>query len=190
MKKLLAICLIGTWALAATACSDKKEETPATEGSITVNGRTEMVGSGFCDYGRADGYDQKCWTILLCNEALDKMPVSGPDFYICVSVPETHMGKIIILTDPLESKSWPKPCISIAVPGRLMQVNDRRTTVFDLQDNDRIPSEITLSEGMVEMIRDGMEFSLKLNMRFSDGNTAIANWRGKITRFDTDMRPF
>lgn len=186
MKKFFSFCLIATWALAVTACSDKKEDPPGTEGSITVNGRTEMVGSGFCDYGRADGYDQKCWTILLCNEALDKMPASEPDFYICVSIPETHMGKIIILTDPLEAKSWPKPCVSIAVPGRLMQVDDRRTTVFDLPDNDRIPTGVALSEGMVEMTRDGMEFTLKLNMRFSDGNTAAANWRGKIARFDTE----
>lgn len=181
MKKFLTICLAGVFAFAATACSDKKEDAPAPKGSITVNSRTEMVGSGFCDFGWFNAAN--CWKITLCREAYDKMPESEPDFYISVSLPEPQLGKVIDLTDILPERKGERPCVTITIPERMLLLDDEYTRIYETGDGYKITG-LTVTEGTLQMTRNGRDFTLKLDMRFSDGVTVATDWSGSVTRFE------
>lgn len=180
MKKFLTICLVGAFALAAASCSDKKEGNGSPDGTITVDGTAEKVGSAFYGYENPDEFDEGCWTILLCRQIYSGIPTAEPECYIGIEISDSCIGKTTDLTKRLAQSGTKTPYIGIAIPGRFLEIDDDSAEVY-LNDDDDL-SGITVTSGSLLVTRDGDKFTVRLDVKFSDGVSAAANWGGTATK--------
>lgn len=181
MKKILMLCLAGALGLAATSCDEDKNEDGRFSGKMTINGQTETVKSAFYAESPANDRNEANFQIGLLKDACSKLP-DDPDYHVTISLTESLYGKTLDLTQPIRKSGTLDNGMSIAARNapnthfRISYTADGKIKVISGE------ADATVTSGVLTVTRSGDDFTVKLSVTLSDGNSAAVDWKGTATK--------
>lgn len=174
------LCLTGALALAAMSCKDDQVIIVKT---ISVNGQSYEVKSAFYEENAAEYGDEASFTLALLKDAFSQIPEDEPSFYIGIEMSESLYGKTLDLTEPLVKSGTLEPHLDLiaTIDGTPFEINYSEGSI-DLSVAE-VDTSLTVTSGILKVIKNGDRFSVKLSVTLSDGSSASADWQGTARKY-------
>ncbi|WP_418423246.1 hypothetical protein [Alistipes sp.] len=144
---------------------------------MTVNGQTETIKSALYTEYAADGTDEAEFDLYLFKDVFSQVPTEEPSFYVNIEVSESLYGKTLDLTKPIEKNSNLQPYLYITAVG-----NDKDFNIEYYDNTIRVTNDATVTAGTLTATRTGDNFTIKLSVKLSNGNSITADWEGTATK--------
>ncbi len=180
MRKIFMLCLAGALALAAASC--KEDEQVVTVQTITVNGQIYEVKSAFYVEEKADEGAEAGTSLALLPTVLQTLPEDEPDFYVGIGLSESLWDKTIDLTKPIVKSGTLEPYLEIiaAANGTTIEIDNSEGSIdISVKEAD---TPLTVTSGTLKATKNGNNFTIKLSVKLSDGNSISADWSGTATK--------
>lgn len=144
---------------------------------MTVNGRTETIKSALYAEYPADEYEEAEFDLYLLNEVYTAVPDHDPAFAVNIEISESLYGKTLDLTKPLDQSKAPKPYLYLSA------ITDGKDFDIDYIDNAiDVTGGAKVTTGTLTATKNGNNFTIKLSVKLSDGNSISADWSGTATK--------
>ena len=147
---------------------------------MTVNGQTETVKSAFYEeYAAGTAVEETEFDLYLFRDVFTQFPTEEPSLFVNIQMSESLYGKALDLTKPFDLTQTPIPYLGISA-----FVNGKYFAIEYDSDPIDVTDEATVESGTLTSTKNGDNFTVRLSIKLSNGNSIMADWEGTATKIE------